>query len=157
MHRPLAAAILTALLVSAPAAANASESTGSSELQQRIDETLRLNPGGTQVSANQIQWDGGSMELTLVSDNARSIGSCATGSFCVYSGTSLTGSKLAFTSCDTTVSTNALGGAVRSLANARSSGYITGKNSAGGVLTQLNAGATNASAVSGITQVKCVS
>lgn len=156
MRKALLAVALTTAFVFLPAVGAHADTD---DLQERVDAVLVEFPGGTQTSPNTVEWDNGAVELTLATDEiaSRSIGSCATGAYCVFSAPSLGGSKLSFTTCDTTVSTSPLKAAVASLANARTTGYIMGKNSTGGVLTQINAGGTSNNAPGGITQVKCVS
>lgn len=130
-----------------------------SDLQKRIDLALAEFPGGVQTSSTTIEWEDGAIELMLSPEGITpyAVGSCATGKYCVFDGTALTGSKLSFTACDTTYSTAALLGSVRSMANARSSGTVKGKNSAGTVLTTLYAGGRLNVAPTGITQVTCTS
>lgn len=127
-------------------------------LQDQINQVLEEFPGGVQTSATTISWDGGAMTLTLANPSgfaAAAVGSCATGAYCAYNGLSLTGSKLSFTSCPATSSTAALPGVVRSIANARSSGSIQGRNSGGTVLTTVAAGGQVNSAPTGVTELRC--
>lgn len=124
-------------------------------MQERIDQVLAEHPGGTQISQNEVAWDDGDVILTLASGGISTfaVGSCATGKFCAYSGTFLSGSRLTFSSCGTH-STTALG-AVRSIANARSSGSVQGKNSSNSVLVTVGAGSSNGSTPIGVTKVSC--
>ncbi len=161
-HRTVIAAVLTglALAIAAPAAANADPLSGSDALQQRVDAVLAKFPGGTQIAPNEVSWDGGATILTRAGDGTGihpdSVGSCATGDYCAYSGSGLSGSKISFSACDTTVSTAPVG-SVLSVANARSSGYVQAKNSGGSVLSTIYAGGSLGFAPSSITQLTCVS
>lgn len=148
--------ILAALIaaVNSPSGAYASTSDDSASVQERIDEAMKVRPGGTQISATEVSWEDGAVILT-VDDGAssRAIGSCATGAFCAWDGANLTGSKLSFTSC-TTHSTSGLS-VVRSIANARSSGSVRAKNSSGSVLLTLSAGSSTGSAPLGVKSLTC--
>ncbi len=148
------------LAISSPLAASASTPSPRESLQQRIDAIIATYPDGTQIGTNEISWNDGSEILTLetATDGIRplTVGNCATGDYCVYSGAALSGSKLTFTSCPATQSTAPVG-TVRSIANARSTGYVQAKNSSGTVLSTINAGSSLPAAPSGITQVTCVS
>jgi hypothetical protein len=127
-------------------------------LDEEIDQVLTQFPGGVRVAANVIEWEGGAVTLTLEAPGAfapMSVGSCATGSYCAYSGANLSGSKLSFTTCNTTVSTAALGGVVRSIANARSSGSVQARNSSGTTLATISAGGQLNSAPGGVSHLRC--
>ncbi len=156
----LAAAGVLALALFAPTSAIAAHADETSELQARVDAVLAEFPGGTQTAPNEIIWDGGTVMLTLEADEelitTKAVGSCATGYYCAYSGYNLSGSRLSLSACNTTQSTSALS-IVRSIANARSSGYVQGKNSGGTVLATVSAGGSLAYASTSITQLTCVS
>ena len=156
----LAAAGALALALLAPASAIAAHADDTSELQARVDAVLAEFPGGTQTAPNEIIWGDGAVILTLAADEglitAKAVGSCATGYYCAYSGYNLSGSKLSLSTCNTTQSTSALS-IVRSIANARSSGYVQGKNSSGTVLATVSAGGSLAYASTNITRLTCVS
>jgi hypothetical protein len=130
MSLAVAACTLLLLALSAgPAAASPEALT----TQDKIDRVLAEFPGGEQLTSTTVAWDDGAALLTFESDSAaRAIGSCATGSYCAWSGTSYTGTKMSFTGCSaggTSSSLAALGGVVRSMANARSSGTVRAYNS----------------------------
>jgi hypothetical protein len=103
-------------------------------LQARVDAAMLAMPGGVQIDDDSIAWDGGAVVLTLEGgSNELSIGTCSTGSYCAWSGTSYTGNKLTFTACSiggTSSSLAALGSNARSLANASTSGTVQAKNGA---------------------------
>lgn len=151
----ITAAIVTIAGSGVPAAAREPDPT-----QDRIDQVLAEFPGGVQTGPATVAWEGGAVVLTVVvpgSEAARSVGDCATGAYCAYAATNLGGSKLAFTTCDTTVSTAPLGSAVRSVANARGTGYVQAKNAGGTTLATISAGGQLNSAPAGISQLRCVS
>lgn len=149
-----------ALTLIAPLSANAATTTANDTLQAQIDAVLTEHPGGTQTAPNEITWDDGAVVLTLeVPGGAFSplaVGSCATDYYCAYSNYNLSGSKVSFYECDTTKSTSLLS-TVRSVANARSSGYVQAKSSAGSVLATIGYNGSLAYAPTGITQLTCVS
>lgn len=148
----IGAILVASALVFAPAAA---AQTAGPDAQDRVDEVLADYPGGTQISPNEVAWDDGAVVLTIEDASAvsaRSVGSCATGAHCVYSGTGLSGSKLTFWSC-TTQSVAPLGSPVRSIANARSSVTVREYNSVG-VIGSVAANSW-ANAPSGVTKVGC--
>lgn len=114
--------------VSGPAGASSSDDAETSD----IEYALGAVPGGIALSDSYAVWPALGMTLTAGSPTARSVGSCATGTFCAYAGSGLSGTKLAFTVC-TNVSTAALR-VVASIANGRTSGKVHAKNSSGTVL-----------------------
>lgn len=126
-------------------------------MQERVDMVLLEYPGGTQIAPNEVAWEDGTVVLTLAATDGIApfaVGSCATGSYCAYNGSGLSGSKMTFSTCGT-YSTTALG-AVRSVANARTSGYVAAKNSSGRVLATVSSGSSTSYAPAGITQLTCV-
>ena len=155
MRKPLAVIVVVlALCLSGTAPAHAADPS----LDAQVERILTDFPGGVRTSENTIEWKGGAVVLTLASPNQiapLSVGSCATGSYCAYTGVSLSGSKLSFTTCPATVSTAALPGVVRSVANARSSGTVRPLNASGTVLATIAAGGQVNSAPTGITQLRC--
>lgn len=165
MMRGRAVLVLTCATVSALIVGLAAPAFARETATNEMDTILAAVPGGSVIDDRTISWNEGTIVLTLAADRARSaatdgpavaaVGSCPTGSYCVFDGASLTGSRLAFTTCGTTQSTAALPGSVRSLANARSSGTIAGQNSAGSTLSTVAAGGSVASAPAGIVKVRC--
>lgn len=151
--------VALALVAGVSPGAQAAASAPEESLQARIEAVLAKFPGGTQIGPNEISWDGGQIVLTLqggtVGAETFAVGSCATDAHCAYSGTYQSGSKLTFWACSTTVSTSAIGQA-RSVANARSSGYVDAKNSSGSVLATIWAGGSLGSAPAGVTKLTCV-
>lgn len=118
----VACALMAAFLVPTPAYANADK------LQARVDAILASFPGGVQTGLGEITWDDGEVTLTITDSTAKAVGTCASGSFCAYTGTSMSGARISFTNCSGTNSVAPLGAAVRSFANARSSGTVYAYN-----------------------------
>lgn len=146
--RLLAAVVLTVAFTSAPLVAHAE---AMNSLQSQVDQVLEDFPGGTQTGAGEISWEGGAIVLTLESTfSTFAIGSCATGSYCAWSGKSYMGAKLSFTNCSAAGTTNSVAalGVVGSIANARTSGHVT----AGSYSLAANTGLTS---VSGVTSMTC--
>ncbi len=131
----IAALMLTAF--STPAA-HAAEPTPDAE----VSYALKHEPGGYATSDHTAYWPKLGMEMTSSQAiTAFAVGSCATGSVCAYSGTSLSGSKLSWTTCGT-FSTSALA-SVGSIANARSSGTLRARNGTTVVATAAAGGQAN--------------
>jgi len=126
-------------------------------VQQQIDDVMVRYPGGVQVSETTVSWEDGAILLTLASPTGRAIGSCATGSYCAFSATNYGGTRLAFTGCSATTTSNslsALGGTVRSVANARTSGTVRAMN--GTVIVHaLSANTGITSNASSVTALSC--
>ncbi|WP_120494701.1 peptidase inhibitor family I36 protein [Microbacterium phyllosphaerae] len=110
-----------------PAAANASD-----ELHPDVEYALETVPGGIALSDTEVLWPALGMLLEAEIGPARAVGSCATGMYCAFTGSNLSGTRLSFTVC-TNVSTAALQN-VGSIANGRSSGLVRARNSAAAVL-----------------------
>lgn len=140
-------AVLSSVLVGAPAFATTSADPSP---QAQIDAAMSAMPGGTQTDADTVTWDGGTIELDVAGPNV--VGSCATGSFCVYSGVSLSGSKISYAACGTYTVTAFT---VKSIANARTTGSVEAQNSSGRVLATISAGGRLNSAPSGVAKVNC--
>lgn len=157
-------AIRLALLAATTAAAltlggalSASAASSGETMQERVDRVLLDHPGGVQIAPNEVSWENGAVVLTLAPTDGiapLAVGSCASGSYCAYNGSGLSGSKLTFSTCGT-YSTTALG-TVRSIANARTSGYVDAKNSSGSVLATISSGSSISYAPAGIAQLTCV-
>jgi hypothetical protein len=151
---PLAAAVILALLTPETAVADP-PAYDTDAVQAYVDAAMLAEPGGEQTGPGEVTWGDGAAVLTVdIGAASRAVGTCATDNVCVYSGTSLTGSKLAFTGC-TSWSTAGLLLPVRSLVNARKAGYVRGYNSAGSALTTLAPGVAANTAPAGIATVTC--
>ncbi|MCD1571859.1 hypothetical protein [Agromyces mediolanus] len=155
LPRIAAAALVAAAVVLAPLPAVAATAPEDPGLQQRIDAVLAEFPGGTQTGPDEVSWQDGAVVLTLESEGqlaARSVGSCATGTHCVYSGSGLSGSKLTFSTCSTQ-SVAPLGAPVASIANARSV-VVRAYNSIG-VVGSVSANGSANTGSWGVTKVGC--
>lgn len=119
--------VLCAAFIAIPATAVAAD-----DLHPDVEYALDAVPGGIPVSDHEAVWPALGMTLEAESPNARSVGSCATGTYCAYASSGQNGTKLSFTIC-TVVSTSALK-TVGSIANARPSGNVQARNSAGTAL-----------------------
>lgn len=154
MKRTLASlAIATVLVLSA--AAPAAVADEASDLHPDVEYALANQPGGYATSFGSAVWPALGMELEVVSDYARAVGTCATGSICAYSSSGLGGTKLSWTTCGSK-STAALS-TVGSIANARTSGTLQARQ---GATVRASAGANSQANVpvaywSSITNVFC--
>lgn len=157
--RKLITAGIAALALTLGAASSAHADTPPTALQEQVESILAEHPGGVQTAPNTISWEEGAVVLTLATSGIAplAVGNCSTNYYCAYTGTTLSGSKLSFSSCDTTVGLSALPGIVRSIANARTSGYVQGQTSGGSTLTTVSYGGQNNSTPTGISQLRCVS
>jgi len=146
-YRTTLALLVATLLLAAPSAAHADS------VDPQIAAALAAVPGGQVIDDRTAVWPDLSMTMTVPDPRLReAIGSCANGSVCAFSGASLTGSKLSWTTCST-FSTTALGVPVRSIADARSTGSLQARNGTTVVATAL---AQNWASVTGTTDnVKC--
>ncbi|MEZ3162127.1 hypothetical protein AB1K54_16555 [Microbacterium sp. BWT-B31] len=108
-----AAAILLAAM---PTTAHADE------LDPQIAAALQAVPGGEALNSTTAYWPDLAMTLKVPDPRLReSIGNCPNGSVCAFTGDSLTGSRLAWTTCGT-FSTTAFTVPVRSIAMAARGG-----------------------------------
>lgn len=97
MKRILAAAFAVMLSLSfAPGAAVASDT-----LHPDVEYALDAVPGGVAISETQVVWPYLGMILEADQAALRAMGSCATGTYCAYGRTGLSGTKLTFTICTT--------------------------------------------------------
>ncbi|SIR95899.1 hypothetical protein [Microbacterium sp. RURRCA19A] len=149
--RPIFATVaIAALSVFASPAAHAADD----RLQDRVDHVLAEYPGGTQTGEGQISWNNGEVILTFSGGvSARSVGSCATGSFCAYTGTYQSGARIAFTNCAGTNSVAPLGSPVRSFANARTAGTVYAFN--GSTVVASSASGTYKNTTATISRLGC--
>ncbi|MDR2373460.1 MAG: hypothetical protein LBD77_05055 [Bifidobacteriaceae bacterium] len=151
-----AATVLGGAAPNANAAASATAGTPDSE----IIHALAAQPGGHATGAHSAYWP--ALGMSMESSQAPSaqvargvvlgaVGNCASGSVCAYSGYMQTGAKLSWTTCGTH-STGTLG-AVRSIANARSSGTLKAKN--GSTIVATAAAGAWATVSGTVTNVSC--
>ncbi len=153
----LAGLLFTAALTS-PAAA---DSEGEADVDPLIAEMLAEVPGGVLVDSDHAVWPELGMELEVpalsASDRSSSfstasVGSCATGSVCVFSGYSLGGAKLSWGVCGIHSIPSSF--TARSVAHARSSGYTQARNGTTVVATAYVNGWANI--YSYVSNVRCV-
>ena len=159
MMKAMGVGAIVLVLMGLGASPAVSDPTGSDTLQTQIDDVLAHYPGGIQISPTTISWEDGAILLTFPAPYGRAIGSCATGSYCAFSGSSYSGTRLAFTGCSATTTSNSLsslGSSVRSVANARTSGTVRAMDGATVVHT-LSANTGVVSNASSLTALSCTS
>jgi len=141
---------VVAMLVSAPAASAEEEAVPRADIAAMMDAV----PGGILIDADHAVWPSTGLEMTSsAAVTPYSVGSCATGSVCAFSSANLGGSKLSWSTCNTfTISSSFT---VRSIADARSTGYLQARNGTT-ILATANAGAS-ANVFGTVTNVRCVS
>lgn len=123
----LAATVLG--LVIALGAAPAHAAVQDPEVDPQITAMLEEVPGGIVLDATSAVWPELGMELKVASASgisARSVGSCATGKICAYNANSLGGSALSFATCAVHAIPSSF--TVKSVANARTSGFVQVRN-----------------------------
>lgn len=122
MTRRLVATI-AGILVAAASILLAPAASADATAEPQIVEAVKRVPGGIVINSHTAHWPEYAMTLTVPDERLRdAIGACPHGSVCAFSGSSLSGSRLAWTTCGTH-STGALV-SVRSIANARISGTL---------------------------------
>lgn len=146
----VAVAAVLVTLVSASAASAAETTVPHADIAAMMDAV----PGGLLIDADHAVWPGTGLEMTSsAAVTLYSVGSCATGSVCAFSSANLGGSKLSWSTCSTfTISSSFT---VRSIADARSTGYLQARNGTT-VLATANAGAS-ANVFGTVTNMRCVS
>lgn len=142
-------ALAGAMTLIAPAAYAQSAPSADPEIAAVMAEV----PGGTVIDADHAVWPALGMEMTAADAvSPFTVGSCATGRVCAFSGSNGSGSKLSWSTCSTfTISAFT----VHSIADARSTGYLQARNGSTVVATA-HAG-TSANAYGTVTNVRCVS
>jgi hypothetical protein len=147
--------VALAVLLTGTGGAHADPIESVDPVQAQVDAAMAAEPGGVQVGPGMVEWGDGAAVLTVTASRAAgAVGSCATGSICVYDRGSLAGAKLAFTTCST-FSTAGLGTAVQSMVNARTSGYARAYNAASTLLSTIAPGVSVNSAPAGVTRIVC--
>jgi hypothetical protein len=79
--------------------AGSSAAPNDPSLQARIDMQLNRYPGGKQISANQISYDGGAVVLSFAVPGQVLASTCPTGYVCLYKGRSFSGDHLDLNTC----------------------------------------------------------
>lgn len=146
--------VLIAGLTAAPASA---ETTDGIDVDPLVAEMMAEVPGGVLLDADNAVWPELGMELSVPSASTRSmstasVGSCASGRICAYSGQNLSGSSLSFSTCGIHSIPSSF--TTRSLANARSSGYVQARNGTTVLATAWAGGWTNVYGTT--TNLRCV-
>jgi hypothetical protein len=153
-HTAVLAGLLGLVLTvgAAPAMAAAEDDR---ELDPLVAAVLDEVPGGVVIDGRHAVWPELDMELSVPVGSGmvpRSVGSCATGRICAYSSTSLGGSSLTFGTCAVYAIPPSF--AVKSVANARSSGTVQARNGST-ILKTVSAGSWGN--VSGtVTNLRCL-
>ena len=124
-------------------------------IQKQVERVLVEYPGGTQTGVGEITWNGGEVVLNLFDESSTraAVGSCASGYFCGYTSTGLTGSQISFSSCTAPNQVAPLGSPVRSVANGRGAGNVFAFNGGSPVLSVSANSWSNTSAT--ITRLGC--
>lgn len=115
--------VLVAALTVAPASA---EEAGPEQVDPQVAAMLEEVPGGIVLAPDHAIWPELDMELIVPSTDGlslrtASVGSCSSGLICAYSGYTRSGAMLTFGTCG--IHYIPVSFTMRSLANARSSGY----------------------------------
>ncbi|MDQ1135913.1 hypothetical protein QE410_000712 [Microbacterium sp. SORGH_AS 1204] len=125
--------------------------TAPDDLHPDIAAALKEVPGGVVIDSTHAEWPELGMSIDVPTAEERAVGSCATGNVCAFNGTSLSGTRVSWSTCGT----YAPGITVRSIANARSAGYAQARSSSGSVLATAIAGSwANVSGT--VADVRCV-
>ncbi len=132
MRRTLATLILTVALAASGGAAQAASSP---PLHPDIESALTTLPGGVALSPTTAEWEELGIRYEIAPLSTFSVGTCSTNRICAYRSTNLGGAKLTFSGCSTW-NTSAFG-TIRSIANARTSGWAEARNSSGTLLAHI--------------------
>ncbi|WP_455905073.1 hypothetical protein [Microbacterium sp.] len=147
--------LLSILMLGAPAFADAGADTGES-IDPLILDVMAEVPGGVIVDAQHAVWPRLGMDLVVLEQrsavSAASVGSCATGTVCVYTGSSLSGAKLSWSICGILSIPSSF--SAKSIADARSAGYAQARNNSTVLATAPAGGWANIAGTA--TNVRCV-
>lgn len=79
----IAIAVVTSMATPAAAAPTPNDppQATAQTLQNQIDTQLRMHPGGTQISSNEIAWQNGNVVMTV---GTLAFGACDSGWYCLY-------------------------------------------------------------------------
>lgn len=151
----VAAGLIGAVMIGAPALADAGADEGD-RIEPLIVEVMAEVPGGVIVDAQHAVWPELGMELVIGrqsrSASLAAVGSCATGTVCVYTGSSLTGAKLSWSTCGILQIPGSF--SAKSVADARSGGYAQARNNSTVLATAPAGSWANFSGTA--TNVRCV-
>ncbi len=154
MKRMKTVAIGMLAMVACSAAIASPQMAAASEVADpRIAAVMAEVPGGIVVDESRAVWPALGMEMIVPGDvSVFAVGACATGKVCAFDGYNTGGAQLNWSTCGT-FSVSAF--TVRSIADARSTGYLQARNGTTVVATA-NAG-RSANVYSAVTNVRCVS
>jgi len=131
-RRVAVAIVLGVLAAGTLGGAAQAEGFGDEEVASLIVEVMDEVPGGVIVDRNHAVWPELGMALTVPARGdialRAAVGSCANGQVCAFTGGSLTGAKLSWTTCSTHTIPSSF--VTRSIADARSSGSAQARNGA---------------------------
>lgn len=117
---------LVLLVGSAPVAAAAAEEPVDPQILELLEEV----PGGVLIDGDHAVWPELDMEYSAATSaagfSARAVGPCSTGRICAYTGYNLTGGTLSWGTCGNIAIPSSF--ITRSVANARTSGYLRVRN-----------------------------
>lgn len=155
--RVIVAVVIGLLFAGATAAPASAETSDGVDADPQIVEMMAEVPGGVLLDATHAVWPELGMELIVPASSmgamsVSSVGPCATGRICAYTGQSLTGSALTFSTCGIHSIPSTFH--TRSLANARSSGYTQARNGTAVLATAWAGGWTNVYGTA--TNLRCV-
>lgn len=147
--------LLGTLMLGAPAFADDGADAGD-RVDPLILEVMAEVPGGVIIDARHAVWPRLGMELVTADQRSAvstaSVGSCATGTVCVYTGPALSGAKLSWSTCAILPIPSSF--SAKSIADARSGGYAQARNGATVLATAPAGGWANVNGTS--TNVRCV-
>lgn len=113
-----------------------------------VAEALADIPDAVLIDSQTVTWDDGTATLTV---SPSAVGTCPTGDICAFSATNLSGARVSYATCGT----HSVGFAIRSAANARTSGALHVENAAGTVLATVAAGGRLNAAPAGSVTLSC--
>ncbi|WP_374976668.1 hypothetical protein ACEYYH_02230 [Microbacterium trichothecenolyticum] len=131
MKRAPLAILLTAFLILTPAVSAFADEPA---VDPEITNALEQLPGGIAVDPYTAQWPDLGITFSVPNPHARSVGGCSTGLVCAYRHAGQTGAVTKFSGGCGAWSTTAFGD-VGSIANARTSGWVYGRNASGTNIT----------------------
>lgn len=145
--------LLPTLIIAALALAPALPAQAEDDVHPEIAAALAAVAGGTATGYYDATWPALTMTMTVPDPRVRAVGTCATGTFCAFTGTSMTGTKLAWGTC-TTVTPYA-GFTTRSIANARGAGSVAQARNGTTILASAASG-TSTNVTGTVTNIRCL-
>ena len=147
---PLTILLAAVILLTPPATAFAEERP----LDPEIANALEHLPGGIAIDAYTAEWPELGITFSVPDPNVRSVGTCATGLVCAYRLAGQGGAVTTFKGGCVTWSTTAFGD-IGSIANARTSGWVYGRNAAGANITYVGYGTAANTPLQTIKSIAC--